>query len=253
MLALTSVGATLVLTGCGADPAPRAGSSAPSVASAPSSGSTPASSAPSPSASATPSVSASARAGRPSAAHRPHQRQKVDRFRLGLRTSARSAAAAHLLDAARLPSVAGATWTQADPGDRPAAVGACQKTGLEPIGAVEEVRRRFTAPGGLSATEVVARFADDRSAWQAHRVLVAWRDDCEQRVSGASVGPIEPVVVPVGSGDGYRTTSTRARTAGLAILRTGSWITLVEVTSRSAYPQRWDPARVTLRRAARTF
>jgi hypothetical protein len=125
---------------------------------------------------------------------------------------------------------------------------------MEPIGATDEVTRSFTAPGGLHATEVVARFVDERSARQAHRVLVAWHDDCEQRVTGASVGPLQPVEVPVGSSDGYRASySARPRTAGLAILRTGTWLTLVEVSSRSAYPHRWDPARVALRRAARTF
>jgi hypothetical protein len=157
-----------------------------------------------------------------------------------------------------MPAVAGASWAQAGPDGSPAGgpapVGACQKTGLQPIGAMEEVRRTYTAPGGLAATEVVARFPDARSAWRAHGVLVAWHDDCEKRVSGAAVGPLEPVVVPVGNSDGYRASyPSRSRTAGLAILRTGTWLTLFEVSSPSAYPRHWDPARVALRRASRTF
>ena len=253
-LALTVVGATLLLAGCGADPVPSAATPVPSSA-GPAGSPAASGSAASDAASPTPSPT-----GRPSTraasagANPAGTGHKVDRFRLGLRPGTRSAADAHLLDAARMPAVAGAAWTQADPSDRPAGVGACQKTGMQPIGAMEEVRRSFTAPGGLDATEVVARFADERSARQAHRVLVAWHDDCEQRISGASVGPLQPVVVPVGSSDGYRASySSRPLTAGLAILRTGTWLTLVEVSARSTYPHRWDPARVALRRAARTF
>ena len=260
-LALASVGVTLLLAGCGADPVPSAATPVPSSSGSSGSSVTPSvapsagaeSGAPSEASSATsPGVPSAGAASSPGNA--AGTRHKVDRFRLGLRPGARSAADAHLLDAAEMPSVAGAAWTLAERDGRPAGVGACQKTGMEPIGAMEEARRSFTAPGGLAATEVVARFADERSAWQAHRVLVAWHDDCEQRVSGASVGPLEPVGVPVGSSDGYRTSyAARPRTTGVAILRTGTWLTLVEVSSRADYPRRWDPARVALRRAARTF
>jgi hypothetical protein len=248
-LALTSVAATLLLSGCGSDQAPDAAAPAPSSAGS----SAHPSGAPSPSASA-PTAAPSSAASPAAPAARPSGRgHKVDRFQLSRRPRTSAEAGAHLLAAARMPAVAGAPWTQTDPADAPA-IGACQKTGLEPIGAMEEVRRSFTAPGGLTATQVVARFPDARSAWRAHGVLVAWHDDCEKRVSGAAVGPLEPVVVPVGNSDGYRASyPSRSRTAGLAILRTGTWLTLFEVSSPSAYPRHWDPARVALRRASRTF
>jgi hypothetical protein len=72
-------------------------------------------------------------------------------------------------------------------------------------------------------------------------------------VQHAAVGPLEPVSVRTGTGDSYRG-SFRARSAGLGILRTGSYLTLVEVAATGAgYPTRWDPARVAVRRIARTF
>ena len=139
------------------------------------------------------------------------------------------------------------------PPDRDPAVGACQKTLLGTIGAVETVRRTYTAADRVSATQVVARFADSRSAWRAHQVLIAWRDDCADRVDRADVGPMEPVTVRTGTAESYRT-AERRHAAGLGILRTGSYLTLVEVTARSErYPDSWDPARVALRRVARTF
>lgn len=169
----------------------------------------------------------------------------------------RLATAAHLLDADGLPTLGDGTWVVAATGpedpDRDRAVGACQKTLLASIGAVETVRRTFTAPGRLEATQVVARFADSRSAWRAHEVLASWRDDCADRIDGSDVGPLEPLDVHAGTGESYRT-AARKRAAGLGILRTGSFLTLVEVTAGAErYPTGWDPARVAVRRVARTF
>lgn len=164
----------------------------------------------------------------------------------------RAAADTHLLDASRLPMFDGHTWKLGS-GDHPGAVGACQKTELETIGAVETVSRRFTAEDRVSAVQVVARFADAKSAWRAHQVLVAWREDCEERVRDSTVGPLEPVTVRTGTADSY-VGSFRTRSAGLAILRSGSYVTLVEVAAgRETYPTKWDPSRVAVRRIARTF
>jgi hypothetical protein len=162
----------------------------------------------------------------------------------------------HLLDADLLPSVGGRAWTIAasGPEDGGRVVGACQKTALGPIGAVEAVRRTFAADDGVTAAQVVARFADPKSAWRAHEVLVAWREDCATRLAHATVGPLEPVSVRTGAADSYRGSYARSRAAGLGILRTGSYLTVVEVTARSdRYPTSWDPARVAVRRIARTF
>ncbi len=181
----------------------------------------------------------------------PHQGRHQGRQKVGaLAPRTRTAADAHLLDADRLPTFGGRTWT-VDTKRPEGAVGACQKTDLGTIGAMEAVSRTYTADDGLAATQVVARFADARSAWRAHQVLVAWRDDCESRVRHAAVGPLKPVTVHTGTGDSYRG-SFRARSASLGILCTGSYLTLVEVAG-AEYPTSWDPARVVVRRIARTF
>ena len=240
ILATVSLATALVLGGCGSD------GSTPEQASAPE---------PTPdrthSASATPeptSTPTTTPTTTPTRNDRHAGRHKVGRLTPHLRTSDD----AHLLDADRLPTVGGRAWTVGT--DSPdGAVGACQKTDLGTIGATAAVGRTFTADDGVSATQVVARFADARSAWRAHQVLVAWRDDCESRVRHAAVGPLTSLSVHTGTGDSYRGTF-RARSAGLGILRSGSYLTLVEVAaSHDGYPTSWDPARVAVRRIARTF
>jgi len=115
------------------------------------------------------------------------------------------------------------------------------------------VSRTFTAADGLAATQVVARFADAKSAWRAHQVLTAWRDDCESRVARSQIGPLEPITVHTGTADGYRG-SVRTRAGSLGILRAGDYLTVVEITaSDDRYPTSWDPARKAVRRIARTF
>ncbi|HEY0950201.1 hypothetical protein [Nocardioides sp.] len=187
-----------------------------------------------------------------SSAHR-HRRHKVG----ALQPRMRLTTAAHLLDADTLPALDERTWTVADTGpedpEQDAAVGACQKTVLDTIGAIETVRRSFTAPGRAGATQVVARFADARSAWRAHQVLISWQEDCAERVGGTDVGPVRSVTVAAGTGDAYRTAAGR-RASGLGILRSGPFLTLVEVTTGDDdYPDRRDPARAAVRRIARTF
>lgn len=239
MLASVSLAAALALAGCGSDggtpdePAPRAEKPAPSHP-------------PKARPSATPTAPA---APTPTATpNRPAKRHKVG----VLAPLPRAAADTHLLDADRLPTFAGHTW-KVGSSEHPGAVGACQKTELETIGAVETVSRRFTADDGVAAVQVVARFVDAKSAWRAHQVLVAWREDCEERVRDSTVGPLQPVTVATGTADSYLG-SFRARSAGLGILRSGRYVSLVEVAAgREAYPTTWDPTRVAVRRIARTF
>ena len=171
----------------------------------------------------------------------------------------------HLLDADQMPALGpDGTWTvEATAPEDPSSdgtVGACHKTSLAAIGALEALRRSYAAPGGRQADQVVARFADARSAWRAHEVLLAWHEDCEKRLSDAeaAVGPVEPITVRTGTADGYRAAygakRDRRRAAGLAILRAGAHLSLVEITAGTEhYPETWDPARVALRRIARTF
>ena len=175
----------------------------------------------------------------------------------------RTTPASHLLTAARMPSPDGeTTWRIADRGREDAVVGACQKTDLQTIGAISAVRRSFASgPDGPWATQVVAEFADAKSAWRAHQVLRAWQADCEDRLDFArtEVGPLRPVDVRAGTGEGYRTaygprSATRGWATGLGILRRGSHLSVVEYrTAATDYPTDRDPARMAIRRIARTF
>lgn len=248
LLALTLASA-LVLGGCGSDDEPDAAPTQPTsppATTGPSAEPTPA-----PSPSDTPSTEPTPKPG----SHKTGL--------LGPRARTR-VAEEHLLAADRLPAFGDdLTWTvRSTAAEDPAnaqAVGACQKTALSTIGAMSAVRRTFEAPGGIAATQVVARFADSRSAWRAHGVLAAWRDDCEERldVPHAEVGPLEPVDVRAGTGESYRAAygrKARPRSAGFGILRTGAHLTVVEITAGpGAYPDDWDPTRVAVRRISRTF
>lgn len=173
--------------------------------------------------------------------------------------------ASHLLSGPRMPTPDDETeWTQASGlvVDDDEVVGACHKTGLRSIGALSSVRRTYTSgPGGAVATQVVAEFADPKSAWRAHEVLRAWQADCAERLDFArkEVGPLRSVTVRAGTGENYRSaygpeSAERGRTAGLGIVRHGSHLSVVEiVTARAGRP--WDraPARMAVRRIARTF
>jgi hypothetical protein len=175
----------------------------------------------------------------------------------------RTMPASHLLTAERMPSPDGETgWRIADRGPEDAAVGACQKTDLETIGAVSAVRRSFaSSPDGPWFTQVVAEFADAKSAWRAHEVLRAWQADCEERLDFArtEVGPLRTVDVRAGTGEGYRTAygpraKGRGWATGLGIVRRGSLLSVVEYrTTATDYPTGRDPARMAVRRIARTF
>lgn len=239
MLAAVSLAAAIALAGCGSD------SSTPDSAPAPREETGPTRTAPAEPSAMPPPTSPPTSPPKPS---RTAKRHKVGE----LAPLPRAAADSHLLDAGRLPTFDGHTWT-ATSADHAGAVGACQKTELETIGAVEAVSRTFTAERGAEAVQVVARFPDAKTAWRAHQVLVAWRDDCEERVRDSTVGPLQPVTVTTGTADSY-VGSFRSRSAGLGILRSGAYLTLVEVAAgREAYPTKWDPTRVAVRRIARTF
>jgi hypothetical protein len=212
-----------------------------------------------------PAPSASPVAPAPSAA--PHQRQKGTKRQKPAPVMGqplhRTTPASHLLTAARMPSPDGDTaWRIADRAPEDAVVGACQKTDLETIGAVSAVRRTFAAgPDGPWATQVVAEFADPKSAWRAHEVLRAWQADCEDRLDFArtEVGPLRTVDVPAGTGENYRTTygprsAGRGWATGLGIVRRGHHLSVVEYrTAAMDYPTDRDPARMAVRRIARSF
>ena len=170
-------------------------------------------------------------------------------------------ARSHLLGASTLPQVDDDTdWTVRATGKETShPVGKCQKTPLVDIGAMTAVRRAFAGPDGegLRARQVVARFADPKSAWRAHQVLRAWRDDCEERLDYPTkeVGPMQAVDLDAGAGGHYRATYGPKKdtdASGLGIVRTGRWLSIVAITAtQDDYPASWT--RRAVRRIAATF
>ncbi|WP_126688270.1 hypothetical protein [Nocardioides ferulae] len=177
----------------------------------------------------------------------------------------------HLLTSAAVPGPGAALgWTVTAEGAEGAAVaGGCHKTPLVTIGALRAARREHSSGRDARATQVVARFADRRSAWRAHRVLVAWHADCAERAS-RRVGPVRELTVPTGVAEGYTTAADRrgGTVSALGILRTGRLLSVMEISARSRSWRVGSPAgsgvgaalagaetavAVAVRRVARTF
>ena len=69
-----------------------------------------------------------------------------------------------------------------------ATTGTCQRFDLVSVGANEAVRRTFTSnQDTVEAEQVVAEFADAKSAWRAHQVLKKWRATCADQVDADQV------------------------------------------------------------------
>ena len=167
----------------------------------------------------------------------------------------------HLLAATTLPSAAsGTSWTVRSTGPESSRrTGLCQEASLVDIGALHAVIRVFAGPdeSGLRSRQLVARFADPKSAWRAHEVLRSWRADCEERLERPrpDVSPMEDVEVDVGTGGHYRASYGPKKdtdVAGLGIVRSGKWLSLVEISATEGdYPDTWTSRAV--RRVAATF
>jgi hypothetical protein len=208
--------------------------------------------------SATPTADAggaTSRAGKPT----PHRRHKLTPVPVpGRHAARRSPLEAHLLAAEQVPALARREgWTVTTTGTEDSvSVGACQKTSLETIGAVSAVRRTYAPAGDAHgrATQVVAKFADDKSAWRAHEVLRSWHEECE-----AEVGPLRDVTVDAGTGENYRVRYAasevrRARVAAFGIVANGPYLSVVEIKAlRRDFPTDRAPARAAVRRIARSF
>ena len=167
----------------------------------------------------------------------------------------------HLLTATSLPTATpDADWTVRGTGPEGSRrTGLCQEASLVDIGALHAVIRGFAGPedSGLRSRQLVARFADPKSAWRAHEVLRSWRADCEERLDRPStdVSPMEDVEVDAGKGGHYRASwgpKKDTDVAGLGIVRSGKWLSLVEISATEGdFPAAWT--RRAVRRIAATF
>ena len=161
--------------------------------------------------------------------------------------------ATHLLAADKMPT-AGAAWSGTETAAADVEVlGPCHVTSLVDIGALDAVRRTWSADASSPrAVQVVARFADNKSAWRAGQVLEAWQSDCADRVAG-TVGPLRAVVVSTGAGRAYRVAEGE-RATDVGIVRKGEYLSVVSLTGpASRLPADSAATRAALKRIAATF
>ncbi len=177
-----------------------------------------------------------------------------------------------LLTAAAVPPlVSGAGWrlgrTRSESSEP---LGECQRTPLVTIGAQQATVRAFrsaadpTAQPSPTATQVVAEFADPKSAWRAHQVLTAWAADCaalhdfadEQvspvsRVRGVSRGVGHHFVLAYRPAGGAPVVQ-----AAYGVARVGRFLSVVRYTTTSprwSYPDGKEPEARAVRRISRVL
>jgi hypothetical protein len=167
-----------------------------------------------------------------------------------------------LLTAAALPGVNEQTqWTvkaTGPQGDTP--YGECQRFDFVSLGATEAVLRTFTSnQDTVTAGQVVAEFADAKSAWRAHQVLKSWRSQCAERLKGKqrTVGDLTDVAVPAGFAQDYVLQYGDAGAEvqhfdGVGIARRGAFLSLVEIDLQGQdynYPAGQRPSALAARAA----
>lgn len=152
-----------------------------------------------------------------------------------------------LLPAAALPPTgSGSTWTEthSEPHEPQALAGSCHRYPLVSVGALRVAHRAYVAgttdTSPATAEHVVARFADQRTAWRAHEVLLAWHAGCDRTVTdrpGLRVSALHQ------RGDAlrYAVTWTEPGPDGrvredVALVRVSDRVALVRVTTAPADP-----------------
>jgi hypothetical protein len=147
-------------------------------------------------------------------------------------------------------------------GDRP--FGICAKADLGSIGAVKVRERTYFPPDDSddSAGQLIAGFADPKSASQAWAVLDAWRSRCAATIGsglGPKVGPETSVTVGGGlQARWYLVSWTPAgeetgRFEAIGMVRDGALITVLRITNSGQdydYPVGKEPMTSMVRRAA---
>jgi hypothetical protein len=129
----------------------------------------------------------------------------------------------------------------------------CQRFDLVSVGANEAVRRTFTSnQDSVEAEQVVAEFADAKSAWRAHQVLKKWRATCADQIKAdiTDVGDLRTLPVSEGFADSYvvRYGDAGAQDQqwdGTGISRRGPFLSVVQiglVGQDYTYPAGEDPA-----------
>lgn len=154
-----------------------------------------------------------------------------------------------LLAADQLPMAHGVTGWRVEhtgkEGDDP--FGSCQLTSLGTIGATSALVRTYDSAAGATAAQLVARFADAKSAWRGLEVLKSWREKCASRLgSGSSVSTLATVGVSPATGHRYLVArgATTKDFEGFGLVRRGELVSLVLFTARGSsygYPSGREP------------
>jgi len=63
-------------------------------------------------------------------------------------------------------------------------IGTCHRFSMLSIGATEVAHRSYDPPpnGNAAASELVADFADRKTAWRAYRTVLSWRESCPSQL-----------------------------------------------------------------------
>ena len=154
-----------------------------------------------------------------------------------------------LLAADELPAAHGVIgWRVEHTGkEGEAPFGSCQLTSLSTIGATSALVRTYDSAAGATAAQLVARFADAKSAWRGLEVLKSWREKCASRLgSGSSVSTLANVGVSPATGHRYLVSSGATTKAfeGFGLVRRGELISLVLFTAQGStygYPTGREP------------
>lgn len=122
-----------------------------------------------------------------------------------------------------------------------ALAGSCHRFPLVSVGAVRVAHRAYLlgkpASPHARAEHVVARFADPRTAWRAHEVLLAWREGCRETLAEAARLRVSPLRELDEGAQRYAVAWYEAAADGrlredVALARLGNRVTLLRLTSR---------------------
>lgn len=242
--------ATLVLTSCGSsDDSDDAVGDDPSETT-----SAPASESPSTSASESSEASTSS----PSASGSESSDTESD-------TAASSPVDDLFLTAEEMPGLNDATvWSEAETlpeGAQP--FGDCAKFPLVDSGAENAWVRSFTSDGTQRAAQLIATFADAKSAWRVEQVLRGWHRDCAGTIDAEveRINPIEPAKVDAGKAFTYllqfgQEDAEVHHFNGVAVNRSGKHLSVVLIDNEGQdynYEAGQEPAQQAVRAVAKKF